>query len=419
MLCPLILALIYLPIQIPGLLSMLSILGLIISLTVMNKDTLAMALILLCGSLAGTFVILYSLPLPGYITVVLLGFVLAWKYFQWLTKQTKVIFWFVVILAVFYIWFLLGPQHAYSREKMLYIFVIGTVSLLGWFLYLHSKEIDIESLATFCLLSGLLYLSVAFDFFHFPRPSSLVDFDFFRTAFVQQMREDKMPFSYHSIGISAMIGVSFLLSCEDFSKAFRSKSLVLLLMCLWVALMSQARQAIFGTVALFVLRALLDRGIAFRKKTMLAAFIAIVGVVLITSVKSEALERSLNASDSTGFFNRDYGGMLQQDRDWLFGLGLGGFSTSGERNYPHNIILELLFELGIVGSLMIFIPLLAPYFNGRRFPLTATNQYAVLPIAAFGVRAMASGDLMANIEVISAVLLLSYWVNKNKKTKGV
>lgn len=414
LLCPILLALMYLPIKVAGVLSALSILGLIISMAAMNKDTRALTLILLCGPLAGTLVIVYSLPLHGSITAILLGFGLAWKYLLYgLTKQTKVIFWLFIILIVFFIWFLLGPQHAYSKDKITYIFVIGITSLVGWFLYLNSDEIDIQSLATFNILSGLFYLSVAFDFFHFPRPSSLVDFDFFRATFVH-MREEKLPFTYHNIGISAMIGISFLLSRKELSKVFKIKSLALIAMCLWIALMSQARQAIFGVVALFFLRTLLDKEIAFRKKLMTAVFIAIAGLAFITLIKSKAMESSLNASTSTGFFNRDYSGMLQQNRDYLLGSGLGGYSTDGKRLYPHNIILEILFELGFVGSLLIYIPLLAPFLYGHRLPFSATNQYAILPVAAFGIRAMASGDLTGSIEFISALVLLGYYVSNEQ-----
>ncbi len=416
LLCVLILSLMYLPIDTGGLLSILTVIGLVSSLIVMNKDTRAMVLILLCGPLAGTLVLVYSLPVPGYITAVLIGLALARKYLYGLGKQTRVLFWFFMILMVFLIWFLLGPQHAYSKDKILYIFVIGTVSLVGWYLYLSSDEIDVQSVVTFCLLSGLLYLSIAFDIFHFPRPSSLVDFDFFRTTFVQ-MREENLPFTYHNIGISAMIAVSFLLSKQSLSEVFDTKSLVLIMLCIWVALMSQARQAIFGIGALFVIRMLLDNEFPLRKKLFMAIFTAVVGLVFITSIKSDAMQSSLNASNSTGFFNRDYSGMLQKSRDYIFGSGLGGYSIDGKRAYPHNIVLEILFELGIIGSLLIYIPLFAPYFNGRKFPMTTTNQYALLPVFAFGIRAMASGDLTGSIEFVSAMTILAYYVNINKQLR--
>lgn len=147
---------------------------------------------------------------------------------------------------------------------------------------------------------------------------------------------------------------------------------------------------------------------------MTAVFIAIAGLAFITLIKSKAMESSLNASTSTGFFNRDYSGMLQQNRDYLLGSGLGGYSTDGKRLYPHNIILEILFELGFVGSLLIYIPLLAPFLYGHRLPFSATNQYAILPVAAFGIRAMASGDLTGSIEFISALVLLGYYVSNEQ-----
>lgn len=149
----------------------------------------------------------------------------------------------------------------------------------------------------------------------------------------------------------------------------------------------------------------------------MAIFTAVVGLVFITSIKSDAMQSSLNASNSTGFFNRDYSGMLQKSRDYIFGSGLGGYSIDGKRAYPHNIVLEILFELGIIGSLLIYIPLFAPYFNGRKFPMTTTNQYALLPVFAFGIRAMASGDLTGSIEFVSAMTILAYYVNINKQLR--
>ena len=408
-------ALMYIPVHVRGLLSLLSLAGILIGLVAMNRDTRAIALILLSGQFFGIIFTIYSVPLPGYISAVILGLFFARRYLSPFFNQSAMIWCFVFILFVFGLWYLSGPQHAYSKEKIIYIAVIGSVSLLGWYVYVKSKEIDILAMATYSLFAGIFVLSVAIDFFNFPRPSSLFDFDFFRIAF-GLLKEDFI-FTYHTVGIPALIAFSFLMSERKLSNVFKGESVILLVLCFWVALMSQARQAMVGIVALLFARILWDKRISVTKKVLLLIIGACACYWIITSVKTTAFETSLEAKDSTELVNRDYKSMLNENNDYLIGSGLGGYSTNGQRAYPHNLILELLFELGIIGSVLIYIPVLGPFIARKCVFVTQSNQYALMPIAAVSVRAMASGDLTGNIGLISGLVVIGY-LAKNKKVYG-
>jgi len=105
--------------------------------------------------------------------------------------------------------------------------------------------------------------------------------------------------------------------------------------------------------------------------------------------------------------------LLYLDNDPFFGQGIGSWPVvtgyGDNRAYPHNVFLELLFELGLIGLglflAMIFAGLLAlpPWHKLRRSP------YALLALALFLnalVNASVSGDLNDNRLLFATLGLL-------------
>lgn len=76
----------------------------------------------------------------------------------------------------------------------------------------------------------------------------------------------------------------------------------------------------------------------------------------------------------------------------LLGIGLGGFASTGLDTYPHNMLAEILSELGIVGML-IFIPWIALAIRGA-----AGSPLLMALVAATSVYLLFSGSLASNVE---------------------
>ncbi|HTC85674.1 MAG TPA: O-antigen ligase family protein [Candidatus Acidoferrum sp.] len=76
----------------------------------------------------------------------------------------------------------------------------------------------------------------------------------------------------------------------------------------------------------------------------------------------------------------------------LLGIGLGGFAATGLDTYPHNLLAEILSELGIVG-LLAFVPWTVLAIRGA-----AGSPLLVALVATTGTYFLFSGSLASNVE---------------------
>ena len=76
----------------------------------------------------------------------------------------------------------------------------------------------------------------------------------------------------------------------------------------------------------------------------------------------------------------------------LLGIGLGGFASTGLDTYPHNLLAEIVSELGLVG-LFIFIPWLVLAVRGA-----AGSPITMALVCATSVYFLFSGSLASNVE---------------------
>ena len=79
------------------------------------------------------------------------------------------------------------------------------------------------------------------------------------------------------------------------------------------------------------------------------------------------------------------------------GIGYGRYSFMGDYGqYPHNMIVELLCETGIIGLLFFFALLIYHIKKSWHF-----SEYYVFLLLVFFIRSMASGGLDTNIAVLT------------------
>ncbi|MFR5943349.1 MAG: O-antigen ligase family protein [Parabacteroides merdae] len=149
-----------------------------------------------------------------------------------------------------------------------------------------------------------------------------------------------------------MMGIALILSSFELSKLRKRNVVTLLLPLIILLLIAQARQAIFGTFIILFIRLIIDTRISLDKKIWFSVILAFASLLILTNLKSKAIEGSMNATTLSQSLNRDYDNAFKiLETDFILGKGLGGFSTNGARAYPHNLFLELFCELGMVGTL--------------------------------------------------------------------
>ena len=350
----LMITLIYIPIPaVPG--TLITFTLFILSLYSMNNETRGFALMCFAAPVLGALFFVLHIPLTAYFICLFLGLVFLRNYIKSSLNINEEFIYFGLLVIIFLIAYLYGPQHSYSNFKLIYIISIGFCSIIYWKVYCQSPKLQSLALAQFLCLISLLFIYIAFDFYPFKHPAHIFDLDFFRSSFSFIKKSTDMVLTYHSVGIPAMMGIALILSSFELSKLRKRNVVTLLLPLIILLLIAQARQAIFGTF-------------------------------------------------------RDYDNAFKiLETDFILGKGLGGFSTNGARAYPHNLFLELFCELGMVGTLLIvmivFVPLVVKPDRFRL--LTISNFYALPLIVAIFIRSMMSSDLIDSITLITAIIVIS------------
>lgn len=382
----------------------------ILSLYSMNNETRGFALMCFAAPVLGALFFVLHIPLTAYFICLFLGLVFLRNYIKSRLNINEEFIKFGLLVIIFLISYLYGPQHSYSKSKLIYIISIGFCSIIYWKVYCQSPKLQSLALAQFLCLISLLFVYIAFDFYQFKHPAHIFDLDFFRSSYSFMMKNTDMVLTYHSVGIPAMMGIALILSSFELSKLRKRNVVTLLLPLIILLLIAQARQAIFGTFIILFIRLIIDTRISLDKKIGFSVILAFASFLILTNLKSEAIEDAMNATTLSQGLNRDYDNAFNiLETDFFLGKGLGGFSTNGARAYPHNLFLELFCELGMVGTLLIvmivFVPLVVKPDRFRL--LTMSNFYALPLIAAIFIRSMMSSDLIESITLITAIIVIS------------
>ena len=129
-------------------------------------------------------------------------------------------------------------------------------------------------------------------------------------------------------------------------------------------------------------------------------------IISMLSYDIDTISNTLDEGDISRFqlFNQAWNLFL----DHPLGVGIGGFHFYTGEVWPHNFILEILCETGIIGSLvflaLIIINLI--YKHIGLFYVTRSKLFYFIIISALFVRIMVSTDLSESIEFFSAIFAI-------------
>ena len=399
--------------------SIICIILLIVRVLFLGNDEKAIFFLLFGTAYMGLLFTILEVPFPGSILSLLIGFfIIHKKIFKLIIKYKKSYRYLFLLILIFFLSYLYGPKTEYSNVKMISIIYVGFLSLIAFLVYSTSTSISNRDLAQILMLVGISYIVIGIDFLSYSKPVNLFDFSYFRISSVSLKKEELLSISYHMPAITVLYGFSFWLS----SVVLKKKEIIYLILygitTLYVILISGTRQALFGFFIVIMVRLLF----LSYKNRIFNYFLTIIIITLfsqsIFNTSSESLN-SISQSDSIETaMNRDYLRTFEMISNYpVFGVGLGGFynESISKHKYPHNIILEILCEGGLIMFFLVLF-LIRHYLRKKNKVIkykTSNNSFLFLIFIAYAIRAMISEDLGANVSLFS--ILLSFVILNNKK----
>lgn len=383
-----------------------------VKLFLAERETIGVYLLMYGGALGGITRTVYpSIPIYGLMLNVA-GLLLLWAWCRrFFMRNNGSLLSMSLVVLVFLGSYLMSDYSAYATKKLVSIIIHGYFMLIGYFVYANSSKINNDNLAQLLLMTAIAYIAFVTQLYGV-RLTSLFDFNSLRNTLESYyyIEGNASLIGYQDIGMAALFSAAFLLSENTISS---KKVLFVLIIASLIILLSSARQAILGLLVIIFMRFVLAKQTSLGKKIpyiILGAFVVFVALQFILGLGMD----SINATKETGGNGRDII-MLDAIRIFLenptFGVGLGGFATYTitDAAWPHNVILEILCETGIVGAIILIIIIIS-YFRKNNLSIgfrAANNRIYFLVVFALLSRVLVSSDLSESIELFSAIFAVS------------
>lgn len=319
--------------------------------------------------------------------------------------QVKSIVLMSLLLLLFFFSALTSSGGDYAGQKLFQTSKEGIVTLTIFVvLFSNFEKIDTQRLGIFMLLYAFVMLRLGIFVNQIPGPSNIFDFGFLRNQTVESWNSNSDLFlvSYHHPGYIFLQGFAIYLM-----KGTDSLKRIILLMLLGglLTLFTGARQTI---VILFVLAIVMILTKA-KKKLTTPILIGAVIIFAIYLIKTTSLGELFGSTLTEGYIEGGSRGPWLMRGVELFlqnpitGVGFGRYSLWGNYGtYPHNLFVEILCELGIVG--MLIISLLT--FSALKGTKDMLNIYIYFLLVIF-LASMASYGLEKNVIIFSFLFALS------------
>lgn len=365
---------------------------------------------------------LYYLNITGIATIVqIILFVIC--LYQWMVRKNIDFYNFeqgfkslFIILAFFILSSLItsGGDYAFTKIKDTVLCGFFVYFAFG-FLFSNPQKCNYTRIGLYLILYSFLMLLISPLFNLGGGPNGFLDFGYLRAQNNYVFGQDLFIIDYQHVGFFATMGCGIILYDSKKRNINNTFLFVCVALCSISSLYSGARQFVIISIVLLLLWAIYSR-----KKGGMGIVFGIVGVVIII----ELLD-ILFSSGGMLFSVKEEGYMIASSRDGvmrhgmrlfrenpIIGVGYGRFSFGGRYGlYPHNLFVEILCELGIIG--LVF--LISMIYKPARYLIL--NQKACLYLLiVFFLRSMTSGGLDSNIILFSyifAVGSLKYMPNNN------
>lgn len=309
-----------------------------------------------------------------------------------------------------------------AQSKLVHSLVIGFVSVIAFgVLFNNIEKVRTTLLSLYLLIAAILTLAIAIKVNGINGPNSLFDIGFLR--FQTSINDiygniENFRISYHLPGsiVLQSLGVFFL---RD--KYCKKTFLVLfVVLCSLPILYSGARQSIVVFLLMLFFgwrqneqkctRSSVNR---FFSTGMIVLFIVIIVAALIGNIFASITEYGL--SQGSGRENDFIRAIENFKSNPLFGIGFGRDHVFDNYDqYAHNIVLELLGELGLVGFVLFFF-ILWHYFKKCKISI---NSWLIFFLAFIGP-ALFSNGFDINIKVFTFFFAGPYLLAQKYRMRNI
>lgn len=387
------------------------------SMFLLNKYEASVILLMCLPQLTGIIFPFFNIPITGalfclLVSICLLGRRIGNMYNKKNIHSLVYIFILLLFLTIAYVF---SGESNYSSVKISNIYITTCISIIVFSTLKNFSDINSEKLSVLFLLSSILVYAIAYNIYAYAYPESLLYFDSFRSETVARISEGTPYISYHVPSLLACLSLSFLLG-NKIKMEFLDFLHVLTI--LWIIMMSGARQGLFIFIIIFCIWLMIDTTQNFKTKILVAIALSILFFVILFNFEVEFISsRITDDSNVETLLNRNLTYPLELIKKIpLLGVGFGNYQNpyTGEI-YSHNMILEIIIELGYIGLTLIVL-LCAAFFINNRFDIRQklpNGVFVIFLVLPYLMRSLISLDLSANIVVFVAIFILNYREDKH------
>jgi O-antigen ligase len=325
---------------------------------------------------------------------------------------------FLCLFLLIFLFYVIGPQSNYSNYKLTNFFVRGLPKIFFFFV-LFTQKIDSNKIINLIFLTSILYITAVFNF----EFSSNFFFEYglvrFKTIYANS----------HLIGNYPLIGFSILLGQWFYNEKKNPKSnnkilfigyAVILILSIFI---SGARQSIvflilIPLITVFIYQKSFLKNLRFY---LVIVVFSIAGIQYLYQSDISIINSTLNSSSIEESLNRvnEVNHTIEIIKNEpILGTGLGGFAegltiqnkykefdSNLGRAFPHNIILEILTEMGIIGLFLLILFFFSQKGIRSFYNYISRSKFYIFPLfLGINLKYMISYDFTQSVEIFSFVI---------------
>lgn len=315
-----------------------------------------------------------------------------------------------ILLLLFSISFAITTGGDFAATKLSNTCYIGFINLLGFQVLFSNFNSCSRLLGLYYIIYAFLLIGVGIQVNGIDGPSNLLDFGFFRYQTISMFGTDEdgdFHIDYQFIGYYYLMGIAIIMAMGSIYKNLKKNLLFVLavggIICV---LYTGARQTIVAMLVLVCIYLLLE----YKSKSLIYFALLTYFIMYIFQTNEGFFELFASTAEEGYVEGGGRGPWLLRGialfiENPLIGVGFGRFSFLGRYDYPHNLFIELLSEVGLVGTIVVLFISFAHVSAYKQ-----TWKYSIYILAVFFLRSMASGDMRTSITVF-AILFSSPALN--------
>lgn len=332
----------------------------------------------------------------------------------------------LVILILISYWYTTSEIYALTKTGRFLLFTVW--SFIGTLFIIDSKESLLKFLKSIIFFSIVMSLIAVFSFLRNFGSSS---------GFLTVLGSNYQHLGRAS-GIGSLFMITLYLYNTSTSKKQKSFILIFIAVSSFVLAICGARMPLLAffvaILILFKMSIRYKKGLLFINKgiyPLLVLSLILFGFGLF-SLNSGALNTTINrftvlleedggGTSASGRIERYESALEMASYKPFFGYGIGSFPIFHDyldaANYPHNIFLEFLSELGVVGLLFFIFLLLMSLRNGLRAENGVLKTTVILGFIYLFLNANISGDINDNKLMFTflAILIILPYISRKKE----